>query len=84
MIRRIRNWFFPQPAHTPNLPALANCPECLAFIRSSAGVRLAKHLACQQTGHGMDAEASAATMAHVVLLIDKHSAPMRKQRQEAR
>ena len=79
MIRSIRNWLFPSRVRV-NLHVVANCPECMKFVRSQAAVRLSQHLACRQTGHGMDNLTSNATLAAVVLLIDKQSEPLRKLR----
>ena len=70
MIQRIREYFTLKAAHTPDVRALANCPDCMAFVRSVAAVRLAKHLACCQTGHGMSQDATIATLARVIRLLD--------------
>jgi hypothetical protein len=42
----------------------------MAFVRSMAAVRLAKHLACCETGHGMNPDATIATLARVIRLLD--------------
>ena len=86
MIRRILAAVFPAPtkAETHYTHTLASCPECLAFVNSVAALRLAKHLSCHETGHGMNQAATIGTLTRVILLMEAQAHRKGLRNKEAR
>lgn len=79
---QIKNWLrsigyaFAEP-FKPNTRMIADCPECIQFLRSRAAVRMARHLGCKHTGHGLNQDATLKTLAHVIRLLDAENKRLR-------